>query len=77
MLTRTIDAITTVAADWGYDWEIPGTKFRAEGIKPLIPTRENDLIGHAKNHLHDDSAYHLRSEIKSVAFGLKRWYGDR
>ena len=76
VLTRNLDALSAVAADKGYDWEILRTKLRAEGIKPLIPTRVMDLRGHVKNLLIDKSTYHQRSNAESVFFGLRRRYGD-
>ena len=76
VLTRNLDALSAVAADKGYDWEILRTKLRAEGIKPLIPTRVMDLRGHVKNLLIDKPAYHQRSNAESVFFGLRRRYGD-
>jgi IS5 family transposase len=76
MLTRNLDALTAVAADKGYDWEILRTKLRAEGIKPLIPIRASDLRGHARNLLIDKSAYHQRSNAESAFFGLRHRYGE-
>lgn len=76
VLTRNIDALSAVAADKGYDWEALRLKLRAEGVKPLIPTREMDLMGHAKNVLIDDRTYHQRSNAESVFFGLRHRYGD-
>lgn len=63
-------------ADKGYDWEALREKLREEGIKPLIPTREKDLMGRARNLLLDDRTYHLRSNAESVFFALRHRYGD-
>ena len=76
VLTRNLDALTALAADKGYDWEILRTKFRAEGIKPLIPIRASDLRGYARNLLIDKPTYHLRSNAESVFFGLRHRYGE-
>ena len=76
VVQRNLDELSAVAADKGYDWEILRTRLRAEGITPLIPTREKDLMGHARNLLIDDRTYHLRSNAESVFFGLRRRYGD-
>ena len=76
VLVRNLDALTTVAADKGYDWEILRTKLRAEGITPLIPKRDPGLRGWARNLLIEDHTYHLRSNAESVFFGLRRRYGE-
>jgi IS5 family transposase len=36
VLTRNLDALSAVAADNGYDWEILGTKLRDKDVRPLI-----------------------------------------
>ena len=76
LLVRNLDVLSTVVADKGYDWESLRTKLRAEGVTPLIPTREKDLRGRAKNLLLDKPTYHKRSNAESVFFGFRRRYGD-
>jgi IS5 family transposase len=76
VLTRNLDALSAVTADKGYDWEILRTRLRAEGVTPLIPRRGPGLRGWAKDLLIDDRTYHLRSNVESVFFGLRRRYGD-
>ena len=76
VLTRNLDALNTVAADKGYDWEELRTRLRAERITPLIPQRDPGMRGWARNLLIHDRAYHQRSNAESVFFGLRRRYGD-
>lgn len=45
VLTRNMDELSAVAADTGYDWLIPRTKLRAEGVKPMIQMRGPRLRG--------------------------------
>jgi IS5 family transposase len=76
VLVRNLDALRTVAADKGYDWEALRTKLRAEGITPLIPQQGPGIRGWARNLLIEDREYHQRSNAESVFFGLRHRYGD-
>ena len=58
VLTRNLDALSTVAADKGYDWKQLRTRLRAEHITPLIPQRDPGMRGWARNLLIRDRAYH-------------------
>ena len=76
VLVRNLDALPAVAADKGYDWETLRTKMRTKGVMPLIPTREKDLLGLARNLLIDKRTYHRRSNDESAFFGLRYRYGN-
>lgn len=43
VLVRNIGALTSLAADKGYDWESLRTKLRAEGIRSLI---RSEILGY-------------------------------
>lgn len=51
VLTRNLDYLTAVAADKGYNWEILRPKLRAEGINPLITTKEKGFDRSPEKHL--------------------------
>jgi IS5 family transposase len=76
VLVRNLDELTAVAADKGYDWEGLRTRLRAERITPLIPQRDPDFRGWARNLLIHNRAYNQRSNAESVFFGLRQRYGE-
>jgi IS5 family transposase len=76
VLTRNLENLQTVTADKGYDWDDLRKKLRENDIRPVIKHKEFWQLDKAHNVRMDDDVYHLRSNIESTFFALKRRYGD-
>jgi IS5 family transposase len=76
MLVQDLDALSTFAADKGYDWKALRTKLRADNITPLIPQRGPGLRGWARDLHIENRVYHQRSDSDSTFFGLRNRHGD-
>lgn len=75
LLMRNLDKLSVLTADKGYDWQLVRHRLAAEGIKPVIKSREFDWEGTANNALLDDTTYNQRSNVESTFFALRQRYG--
>jgi IS5 family transposase len=73
---RNAGDLTSLAADYGYDWMELREKLREEGVRPLIKHREFRPIDHAHNARISGSQYRQRAMCETVFSTIKRTLSD-
>jgi IS5 family transposase len=77
LLGRTLDRVSTITADKGYDSDPLRRFLQAHGVEPVIKHREFTSLDWAQNRLQNQDGYHQRTAAETGFRVIKQRFGDR